>query len=380
MAGVASAASTERARAKTDGERTGGGMLQTVWGDGRRMLEASIMSNRGLLMAFSSLTAASYNMAHRDSTRMRAATLGPNRQPHAIEASGRLMARRLLVGLGVGAPCATPFDPMPLNPMRVGGGFDRDGVESSAPAGTASKEGGAPSATAAVSGVSEPKTRQPDIGSKRRDAPPDNGLTTTDGAGAVVSEASHGGGGQRSTSDGEREKAVGSRPTPRHLFRIADTLSVPPLERRRRLSTEVSSFSALSSAIASDADINVVGNIAFTGVITISGKTNVKISSSTGRVLTSKRSFSNSYGGMFYVESGSDVTFTGLGFASGSASSAGRGVGSGGGCFYATGSTIEMEDVDFTSCYAYVRHANKPHQTKPHIHHRHHPTNLLTPS
>ena len=107
MAGVASAASTARATAKTDGERTGGNKLQTVWDDGRRMLEASIMSNRGLLMAFSSLTAASYNMAHCDSTRMRAATLGPNRRPHAIGASGRLMARRLLVGLGVGAPCAS---------------------------------------------------------------------------------------------------------------------------------------------------------------------------------------------------------------------------------------------------------------------------------
>ena len=351
MAGVASAASTARARAKTDGERTGGNKLQTVWGDGRRMLEASIMSNTGLLMAFSSLTAASYNMAHRDSTRMHAASLGPNRRPHAIVTSGRLMARRLLVGLGVGAPCATPFDPMPLNPMRVGGGGDRDGFESSAPTGTASKEGGAPSATAAVSGVSEPKTRQSDIGSKRRDALPNNGLTTTDGAGAV-GEASYGGRDQRSTSGGERAKAVSSPPTPRHLFRIADTLLVPPLERRRRLSTEVSSFSALSSAIASDADINVVGDITFTGVITISGKTNVKISSSTGAVLTSDRSFSASSGGMFYVASGSDVTFTGLGFASGSANR--------GGCLYATGSTIEMDDVDFTSCYAYVRHANKP--------------------
>ena len=152
------------------------------------------------------------------------------------------------------------------------------------------------------------------------------------------------------------------------------TRLVRALERRRRLSTEVSSFSALSSAIASDADINVVGDITFTGVITISGKTNVKISSSTGRVLTSDRSFSASSGGMFYVASGSDVTFTGLGFASGSATYWG-------GCLYATGgSTIEMDDVDFTSCYASVRHANKSHQTKAHIHHRHNQTNLLTPS
>ena len=120
----------------------------------------------------------------------------------------------------------------------------------------------------------------------------------------------------------------------------------------------MSSFSALSSAITSDADVNVVSDITFTGVITISGKTNVKISSSTGAVLTSDRTFSNSYGGMFNIASGSDVTFTGLGFASGSASYRG-------GCFYVDGSTIEVEDVDFTSCYAAVRHANKQHQTKP---------------
>ena len=135
----------------------------------------------------------------------------------------------------------------------------------------------------------------------------------------------------------------------------------------------VSNFSALSNAIHTNVDINVVDNIAFTGVITISGKTNVKISSSTGRVLTSDRSFSASSGGMFYVASGSDVTFTGLGFASGSVSSRG-------GCLYATGSTIEMDDVDLTSCYAYVRDANKGHRTEPHIHHRHHPTHLPTPA
>ena len=135
----------------------------------------------------------------------------------------------------------------------------------------------------------------------------------------------------------------------------------------------VSNFSALSNAIRTNADINVVSNITFTGVITISGETRVKISSSTGAVLSSARTFSNSYGGMFNIASGSDVTFTGLGFASGSASYQG-------GCFYATGSTVEMEDVDFTSCYASVRHANKPHQTKPNIPHCHHPTHLLAPA
>ena len=111
---------------------------------------------------------------------------------------------------------------------------------------------------------------------------------------------------------------------------------------------EVSTFSALSDAIRTNADINVVSDITFTGVITISGKTNVKIGSSTGAVLSSARTFSNSYGGMFNIASGSDVTFTGLGFASGSASYAG-------GCLYVDGSsTVEVEDVDFTSCITYV--------------------------
>ena len=116
----------------------------------------------------------------------------------------------------------------------------------------------------------------------------------------------------------------------------------------RRLSTDVSTFSALSSAIASDADINVVSDITFTAVITISGMTGVAISSSNGAVMTSDRSFSNSYGGMFYIASGSDVTFTGLGFASGSATTQG-------GCFYVDSSTVEMEDVEVSKCYAYVR-------------------------
>ena len=115
----------------------------------------------------------------------------------------------------------------------------------------------------------------------------------------------------------------------------------------RRLTTDVSTFSGLSSAITSGAQVNVVSDITFTSVITISGVTDATVSSSTGAVLTSNRGFSASHGGMFYIESGSDVTFTGLGFASGSASIRG-------GCFYVTGSTVEMEDVDFTKCYAGV--------------------------
>ena len=177
--------------------------------------------------------------------------------------------------------------------------------------------------------------------------------------------------GRRSTSSGHAEGKGPLAATNGHTLQITKSPPVPTsFEGRRRLSTDVSSFSALSSAITSDADVNVVSDITFTGVITISGKTNVKISSSTGAVLSSARTFSNSYGGMFNILSLSDVTFTGLGFASGSASYRG-------GCFYVDGSsTVEVEDVDFTSCSAAVRQANKPHRTKPNIRHRHHPTHL----
>ena len=120
---------------------------------------------------------------------------------------------------------------------------------------------------------------------------------------------------------------------------------------RRRLTTDVSTFSALSSAITSGAQVNVLSDITFTSVITISAVTDATVSSSTGAVLTSNRGFSVSYGGMFFVQSGSKVTFTGLGFASGSATYRG-------GCFYVTGSTVEVEDVDFTKCYAKVSRLN----------------------
>jgi hypothetical protein len=91
------------------------------------MLEASIMSNMGLLTAFSSLTATSYNMARRDSMTMRRASLRPNRRPHAIASSSvRLVVRRLLIGLGVGVPRVTPFNSMPVG----GGGSDEDGLMS----------------------------------------------------------------------------------------------------------------------------------------------------------------------------------------------------------------------------------------------------------
>ena len=117
------------------------------------------------------------------------------------------------------------------------------------------------------------------------------------------------------------------------------------LAPRRLSGTEVSTFSALSNGIDNGAEINVVGDIEFSEPITISGLTSVTIYSEVGAVFTS--SFTASSGGMFWIDSGSDVTFTGLGFASGSASGDG-------GCMYVTGSTVEVEDSDFTSCYACV--------------------------
>ena len=105
------------------------------------------------------------------------------------------------------------------------------------------------------------------------------------------------------------------------------------------LPVNVSTFAALSYAIESRAQIDVVNDITFTAAITISSMTNVKISSSIGAVLKSDRSF----GGMFYISSASDVTFTGLQFASGSGST-------GTGCMDVTGSTIELKDVEFNSC------------------------------
>ena len=122
-------------------------------------------------------------------------------------------------------------------------------------------------------------------------------------------------------------------------------------ERRRLSTVVVSTFSALSSAIASDTTISVTGNISFTAVITISGKTGVKIYSDAGVTLTSDRSFTNTQGGMIYVASGSDVTLSGLTFESGSASGSSYVYG---GCVYVTASNIDVQDSVFSKCYAYV--------------------------
>ena len=109
----------------------------------------------------------------------------------------------------------------------------------------------------------------------------------------------------------------------------------------------VTTFSQLSAAIASNAEINVVGDVEFEGAITIGGKTNLKIGSSTGRVLRGGGYDAPEDGGLFHIKGGSDVTFSGLGFESGTANGKG-------GCLFVTGSHVEVEDSEFTECNAYV--------------------------
>lgn len=117
--------------------------------------------------------------------------------------------------------------------------------------------------------------------------------------------------------------------------------------RRRRLSTDVATFSALSSGIASDTTLNLVGDITFTSALTISGKTGLTITSSVGAKMISDRSYSQSDGGLFYVDGATDITFKGVEMWSGSASDDG-------GCVYATGSsTVTLTDVVVMRCVAY---------------------------
>ena len=144
---------------------------------------------------------------------------------------------------------------------------------------------------------------------------------------------------------GMHQPAVSAGQGPRERSRTVDSglssrNSTLALGGRRRLSTDVSSFSALSNAIASNAEINVVSSITMTATITISSITNLKISSESGAVLNR-----NKDGQHFYIGSNSDVTFTGLGFVSGS-------VNGYGGCLYVTSSTVEVEDSDLTACMA----------------------------
>ena len=114
---------------------------------------------------------------------------------------------------------------------------------------------------------------------------------------------------------------------------------------RRRLTTvDVSTFAALSTAVqSSDATVNVMSNITFEETLTISGRTNLLITTTNGAVFTS--SFTATTGGMFYVESAADLTITGLRFVSGSASI-------NGGCMFVTGSAVTLENVEMTACSA----------------------------
>ena len=124
-----------------------------------------------------------------------------------------------------------------------------------------------------------------------------------------------------------------SSPNPSLVPTSSPTRSPTPL-------VHVANFADLSSAIVSNTEILVTSDITLTSSITISGKTNVKIYSSTNAVLSASNEHQH-----FYIESGSDVTFTGLGFASGSAER--------GGCMRVmSGSTVDVDAVNFTSCTA----------------------------
>ena len=115
----------------------------------------------------------------------------------------------------------------------------------------------------------------------------------------------------------------------------------------------VTTFSQLSSAITSNVEINVADDIVFLAAITIAAA-NLKIFSSTGAVLVGGGyDRTGEDGGLFHIKDGSDVTFSGLGFASGTATHVQYESG-GGGCLFVSGSHVEVEDADFFECNAYV--------------------------
>ena len=158
----------------------------------------------------------------------------------------------------------------------------------------------------------------------------------------------------------EVEVAVGAWPSPQPTASPAPTATpsptvshhpspepslVPTTSMPTATAYAVSSFSALSDAIQTNAQINVLGNITFTAPITISAKSNIKIYSESRAALTSDRSYSPGYGGLFAIRRGSDVTFTGVDFVSGSSSL--------GGCLFVTeSSNVEAESSNFKDCTA----------------------------
>ena len=93
----------------------------------------------------------------------------------------------------------------------------------------------------------------------------------------------------------------------------------------------------------------MTGDIIFTGTITVSGKSNVRITSTTGARLISDGSWAYS-GGLFFIENSSSVTFSGLQFMGGNAYYEG-------GCVYVHYSTVNIRNSIFTSCTATYRGA-----------------------
>lgn len=108
----------------------------------------------------------------------------------------------------------------------------------------------------------------------------------------------------------------------------------------------VATFTDLQQAITSNTRINIVRSIVFPEVITISGITNLTITSNGNGSITSDGLFQNDYGGLLHITSGTELKISKLTLVSGSAGYAG-------GCLYATGtSTVWIDDVDFISCSA----------------------------
>ena len=108
------------------------------------------------------------------------------------------------------------------------------------------------------------------------------------------------------------------------------------------LSVQVSTFASLTAAIDGgtyDA-IDVIGDVAFSSTITISGR-NIAISSSTGAQLSGSGSRR-----LFQILSGSMVNFTGLTMTEGYVSYSAN---TGGGCMYVSYSTLHLADVAFSS-------------------------------
>ena len=127
---------------------------------------------------------------------------------------------------------------------------------------------------------------------------------------------------------------ISQRPTVVPSISLEPTpISPPPTNQY----VEVSTFAALSSAIASDRHINVVGNITFSTEIEIISKTNVRISSDVGAVLNG--------GGrnrLFFLSGGASVTIAGLQLSNGNGN--GKESEKNGGLVYMRESSLTVEN------------------------------------